>query len=408
MIKSSASKIPYKITLTYSISTVGDSATDNEVLLKTTTAAAFHTILSAVFPLLISLKTSPISHDGHNTWLVLNAIEKKDEDALEMTMRAVYYDTDTALASFFDSLTKSRNMSYSVEKRQSAIVADLITDAVDPECPPCEVASTAKTIWDIGSWGWSAVGGLISGGTVVAGAADTGDNGSPDVNKNVPAQITPTEPENGFNQDTPVSPSPPSTTPSTCTEDGPTPLQFGPQHDGRPCKVSCVHCIFSLKSSSDTTADGAYVGMDIGKLQYTGTLVFKCTEAGEGTYNLTLINQRNPLGAVTIKDDCDIPTDSYGHEIDLDVSLAGEYALSGIGAIQFDFSIAASPIAIQAGTPTPTGDNSSIFEIDNVKGYHEGALQIRAGGPGEGCHHLEQRHGCGIRHQRPSRHRYRG
>lgn len=181
---------------------------------------------SAKYPLLISLKTSPLALCNHTEWVNLNSVIDTFPSNYSYLTSANFYDSDSALAGYLAGLKNYAqatltNCSISergvVDAGVQKILRDLIADAGVLECPPCEVVTTMRTFWDIGSLIVS----IISEGT------GTGKG----------------------NEAPPISPPDPPPT-FTCT------VQRAPDSTDHPCKVICEDCAVWFGATDSVQADG--------------------------------------------------------------------------------------------------------------------------------------------------------
>ena len=242
----------HKIQIPYSVICTSNA---DEILLKTT-PEHYSTVQSTKWPLLIGLKNSPIALFGHTDWLVLHSIVSANANNSSFIASSTFYDSKQDLASYltdFSNQAKANSTHRSLARRGGeTIIADLGLDGVDVECPPCELATTAKTVWDIGSY-------FLGGDDDVQQASPPNDDDPP------PAQ------------------------PSTCTVNtNEKPLDMeppeAPENDDGPCKVSCEDCKVSFGSNDDTKIDGSFQETNVIDLKYTGTVLFKCEGKGDKDY----------------------------------------------------------------------------------------------------------------------------
>ena len=149
-----------------------------------------------------------------------------------------------------------------------------------------------------------------------------------------------------------------------------------PDNDDGPCKVSCENCKLSFASNDQANIDGSFQEINVDDVKYTGTVVFKCSGAGDKDYKLQLVKEKDSIGGGTNVDECEMPDPSIGHEIDVDATLTGSYHVEGSGSFQFDFDIDAASFQAQ-GKNAPTNP-AVTAEIDNFSGYLEGSYRLSA------------------------------
>ena len=140
-----------------------------------------------------------------------------------------------------------------IRRGGETIIADLGVDGADAECPPCEVVSGIKTLWDIGSWAF--------GGDYETAKAQTPPDDDPPPQPSACAVN-----ENQM----PLDMEPPET----------------PDDDEGSCKVSCEDYKISFSSNDMTNTDGSFQGITVSDLKYTGTVLFKCSGEGKKDYKL--------------------------------------------------------------------------------------------------------------------------
>ena len=225
-------------------------------------------------------------------------------------------------------------------------MGDVVADSTDWECPPCELATTVKTVIDIGS--------LVRSTTNIQ-----------------PLQFGPVR--------VPDDDEPPPAQPSTCTVNpDETPLKMEPpdtpDNDDGPCKVSGENCKVSSGFDDQANGDGSFQQIDVDGVKYTGTVLFQCSGAGDNDYRLQLVKEATSIGGGVNIEECDMPDISIGHEIDFDASLTGSYHIEGSGSFQFDFEIDSA--AFQAQGTNPPSSPAVTAEIDNFSGYLEGSYKL--------------------------------
>lgn len=327
----------HKIQIPYSLNCTSNP---EEILLQTT-PEHFPTVRSIHWPLLISLNKSPVALCGHNDWIVLNSAVGTNASNSSFIASSTFYDSDKALSEYLRTLNKvaKSNVTRRSLTRRGAesIWADLALDGGDAECPPCELVTTAKTIYDIGSFFF--------------GGSDDDD------------------------------PAPPPTPPSTCTVNlDETPLKMEPPEasddDDGPCKVSCEDCKLSFGSSDQANGDGSLQGINVDKVKYAGTVVFVCSGEGDKDYKLQVVKEGNSVSGGVNIEECDIPDPSIGHEIDIDATLTGKFHFEGSGSFQFDFEIDTAAFQAQ-GNNMPTIP-ATTAEIGNFSGFLQGSYALSA------------------------------
>ena len=333
-----------KVQIPYSVNCTSNA---DETLIQTT-PQHYSTVQSSKWPLLIRLKDSPIALCGHSGWLILHSVVSADPSNSSFITSSTFYDSDQALNTYVADLAKqakANSARRSLSPRGAeGIAADLAADATDFECPPCEIATTAKTLWDVGSW-------LLVSDEVVAQLVKS-----------------------------PTDDDPPSAEPSTCAvNSNQMPLDMEPpdaDNDDGPCKVSCEDCKVSFGSHDDTNTDGSFQGIVVDDLKYTGTVVFKCDGKGDKDYKLELIKDKDTIGGGVNIDECELPDPSIGHEIDIDATLTGSYHVEGSGTFQFDFDIDSAAFQAQGNT-VPTNPATTAF-IRNFSGFLDGSYKLSA------------------------------
>ena len=327
----------HKIRIPYSLNCTSNP---EEVVLQTA-SEHFSTLQSVQWPLLIGLQKSPVALCGHNDWVVLNAAVGTNASNSSFIASSTFFDSDKTLSTYLRTLNKvaKSNVTRRSLARRGAesIWADLALDGGDVECPPCELATTAKTIYDIGSFFFG--------------------SSSDDDPPSAPAE------------------------PSTCTVNSDeTPLKMeppdAPDDDDGPCKVSCEDCKMSFASNDQANLDGSFQGINVDGVKYAGTVVFECSGEGDKDYTLQLVKESNSIGGGVNIEECDIPDPSLGHEIDIDATLTGKYHVEGSGSFQFDFEIDTAAFQAQ-GNNAPTIP-ATTAEIDNFSGLLQGSYALSA------------------------------
>lgn len=132
----------------------------------------------------------------------------------------------------------------------------------------------------------------------------------------------------------------------------------------------------SFASNDQANSDGSFQEINVDEVKYTGTVMFKCSGAGDKDYKLQLVKEKDSIGGGTNVEECEMPDPSIGHEIDFDATLTGSYHVEGSGSFQFDFDIDAAAFQAQ-GNNAPTNP-AVTAEIDNFSGYLEGSYKLSA------------------------------
>lgn len=140
--------------------------------------------------------------------------------------------------------------------------------------------------------------------------------------------------------------------------------------------MSCEDCKLSFASNDQANGDGSFQEISVDEVKYTGTVMFKCSGAGNKDYKLQLVKEKDSIGGGTNVEECEMPDPSIGHEIDLDATLTGSYNVEGSGSFQFDFDIDAG--AFQAQGNNAPSNPAVTAKIDNFSGYLEGSYQLSA------------------------------
>ena len=287
--------------------------------------------------ILIGLKDSPVALCGHTDRPVLQCIISADASNSSFITSSTFYNSDQTLTACLTNLGKhasGNSVRRSIPPRGViSILADVVADDTDGECPPCGIASTFKPIVDIGS------------------LFDGDDEGTAQ-----PLQPDPDDP-------------PPAQFSTCAVNSNQMPLDMkppeAPGNGDRPCKMSCNDGKVSLGSHGDTN-DGSFQAIVVDNVNYTGTVVFKFNGKGDKDYKLELVKEKDSTGGGVNVDECDFPDPNTGHEIDIDETLTGSYHAKRSGSFQFDFDI--DIVAFQAqGNTVPTNPAATAF-LNNFSG----------------------------------------